>query len=593
MSQAMKSSTLSMGRAPGQPRSQSGPVSRGSRKQHSGIHRAWPMRAGKVEVDMETSGLRAGLSEEAKDRILNGKINPQEKMKLAKCGTTSWTEIYELADLLRKGESTWEELNVDDLDHRAKWNGIFHRRKKTPGQCMIRFRVPGQVLTSEQMRAFGECIETYGEAGDEVPSTKGCGDITTRANIQLRGIPVEDTVVIMDKMMALGITAKQSGMDNVRNITGSPIAGIDPHELIDPTQLCIDLQNMITDFGKGNMDLSNLPRKFNIAISPSRDDFPHCHINDLAFQAINNPAGETVFNVWLGGLFSAQRNEVSVNGQMSVTAEQIVPFSKALLELFRDNGKREVRQKTRLMYMIDEWGVEKLKAEIEAKIGESIAPAVPEEFDEHWERRDVLGVHKQKQEGFSWVGLSVPVGRLSSSDFKDLAALAENYGNSTLRVTVDENVIIPFVKHEDVDALMAEPICQKFSPVPGPLERGLVSCTGSQFCGFALVETKMRAIRLARLLEAELDIPKPVRIHWTGCPNSCGQAQVGDIGLMGAPAKLDGKAVEGVKVFLGGTIGEEAKLAALVDKTAVPAADEYLVPYLKTLLIEKFGASPK
>lgn len=124
-------------------------------------------------------------------------------------------------------------------------------------------------------------------------------------------------------------------MDNVRNITGSPIAGVDPHELMDPTQLCIDLQNMITDFGKGNMELANLPRKFNIAISPSRDDFPHCHINDLAFQAIKNSEGQIVFNVWLGGLFSAQRNEVSVEGHMSVTEKQILPFTKALLELFR------------------------------------------------------------------------------------------------------------------------------------------------------------------------------------------------------------------------------------------------------------------
>jgi len=547
----------------------------------------------KSDSALENSGVWS-LSEEARERVLHGKINPQEKVKLAKCGTKSWTEIYELAELLRKGETTWEDIDVDDLDVRAKWSGLFHRRKRAPGTFMLRFRVPGQELTSCQMREFGSCIQEYGVAGTEVPSSLGCGDITTRANIQLRGIPLEDAPDIMDRMMRLGITTKQSGMDNVRNITGSPIAGIDPHELIDARKLCQDLQDMITNFGKGNRELSNLPRKFNIAISPTRDDFPHCHINDLAFQAVMHPeTGGVVFNVWLGGLFSAQRNEVSVDSNMSVTEEQVIPFTKALLEIFRDHGKREVRQKTRLMYMIDEWGLDRLQAEIERKMGQKIAPAVNPEYTDVWERRDILGVHPQKQEGYNWIGLCVPVGRLSADDFCACADLADKYGDGHLRLTVDSNLVFPFVKDEDVEAFLAEPICQKFPPGPGPLMRGLVSCTGSQFCGFGLVETKQRAVRICRQLEEQLDIPRTVRIHWTGCPNSCGQAQVGDIGLMGAPAKLDGKAVEGVKVFLGGKIGEDAKLAALVDKTAVPAADEHLIPHLKQILISEFGAKEK
>jgi len=360
-----------------------------------------PLRAAAKDIDLSISGVRS-LGPEARERVLTGKLNPAEKVKLAKCGSELWSEVYELADLLRKGESSWEDLDVDDIDVRGKWSGLFHRRKQSPGLFMMRFRVPGQELNSEQMRELGNSITKYPQAGTEAPSTGACADITTRANMQLRGIPLEDATVILDKMMDLGITAKQSGMDNVRNITGSAISGVDPHELMDVRQLCIDTQDMITNFGKGNPELCNLPRKFNIAISPSRDDFPHCHINDLAFQAIKHPeSGEVVFNVWLGGMFSAVRNVVSVDGQMSVTPDQIVPFCKALLELFRcatdlppmsssdrlprlaldlsgtpfeltlppvlvnsDNGSREVRQKTRMMYFLDDWGVPKLKEEV-------------------------------------------------------------------------------------------------------------------------------------------------------------------------------------------------------------------------------------
>mmetsp|Transcript_5566 Transcript_5566/g.14123 ORF Transcript_5566/g.14123 Transcript_5566/m.14123 type:complete len:583 (-) Transcript_5566:207-1955(-) len=552
-----------------------------------------PLRAAAKDIDLSISGVRS-LGPEARERVLTGKLNPAEKVKLAKCGSELWSEVYELADLLRKGESSWEDLDVDDIDVRGKWSGLFHRRKQSPGLFMMRFRVPGQELNSEQMRELGNSITKYPQAGTEAPSTGACADITTRANMQLRGIPLEDATVILDKMMDLGITAKQSGMDNVRNITGSAISGVDPHELMDVRQLCIDTQDMITNFGKGNPELCNLPRKFNIAISPSRDDFPHCHINDLAFQAIKHPeSGEVVFNVWLGGMFSAVRNVVSVDGQMSVTPDQIVPFCKALLELFRDNGSREVRQKTRMMYFLDDWGVPKLKEEIEKKMGVTIADAVPEEYGDHWERRDLLGVHKQRQEGLNWVGLCVPAGRMSAQDCLDVADLAEKYSGGKMRLTVDQNIIFTDVKDADVEAFLAEPICAKFPSNPGNISRGLVSCTGSQFCGFGMVETKNRAIHVAAELEKQLDIPKMVRLNWTGCPNSCGQAQVGDIGLMGAAAKLDGKGVEGVKIFVGGTIGEGAKLAELTDKKATPAADEHLIPHLKNILIEKYGATEK
>lgn len=214
------------------------------------------------------------------------------------------------------------------------------------------------------------------------------------------------------------------------------------------------------------------------------------------------------------------------------------------------------------------------------------------EYENEWERRDLLGIHDQKQEGFKWIGAHVPVGRLHAEDFFEAAELAEKYGNKTIRITCDMHILFTDIPQDKVDEMLQEPFFEKFRIDPGPLERNLVSCTGSQFCGFALYETKAKAMKVVEKLETELDFPKGVRIHFTGCPNSCGQAQVGEIGLMGAPAKLNGKAVEGVKIFLGGKIGENPKLAKEFEK-GVPAQEDILLPKLREILINEFGATPK
>ena len=207
-----------------------------------------------------------------------------------------------------------------------------------------------------------------------------------------------------------------------------------------------------------------------------------------------------------------------------------------------------------------------------------------------WEKRDHLGVFKQKQSGLNYVGMHVPTGRLFAQDMFDLARMAEVYGNSEIRLTVEQNVIIPNISDENLESFLAEPLLQKFVLEPAPLERSLVSCTGAQFCNFALVETKNRGLQLARELDAELNIPNKVRIHWTGCPNSCGQVQVADIGFMGTKVRKDGKTVEGVNLFMGGKVGKEAKLGDVTQK-GIPCED--LKPILKDLLIKEFGATVK
>ncbi|MDJ0561169.1 MAG: ferredoxin--nitrite reductase, partial [Microcystis sp. M53599_WE4] len=417
----------------------------------------------------------------------------------------------------------------------------------------------------------------------------GNADITTRQNLQLRGIRIEDIPDIFQRLKSVGMTSVQSGMDNVRNITGSPMAGLDADELIDTRELVQKVQDMITNYGQGNYQFSNLPRKFNIAIEGGRDNSVHAEINDIAFVPAYKE-GELGFNVVVGGFFSAKRCEAAIPMNVWVRPNQeVVDLCRGILEVYRDNGLRANRQKSRLMWLIDEWGIEEFRTRVANHLGYPLATAAEKDAID-WEKRDHLGVFPQKQEGLSYIGLCVPVGRLFADDMFDLARIAEVYGSGELRLTVEQNVIIPNIAAENMPTLLTEPLLAKFTPNPTPLQRALVSCTGAQFCNFALIETKNKAVDLIRQLDAELNIPRGVRIHWTGCPNSCGQPQVADIGLMGTKARKDGKTVEGVDIYMGGKVGKDAHLGSCVQK-GIPCED--LKSLLTSILIEQFGATPK
>ncbi len=501
------------------------------------------------------------------------KLNKFEKIKAEKDGLAVQAEIEEFARI------GWEAMDATDRDHRLKWLGVFFR-PVTPGKFMLRLRMPSGVITSQQMRVLAEIVQRYGDDGN--------ADITTRQNLQLRGIRLEDIPDIFRRMQQVGLTSLQSGMDNVRNITGSPVAGLDADELYDTRELVQQVQDMITNNSEGNPEFTNLPRKFNIAIAGCRDNSVHAEINDIAF--IPAFQDETFgFNVLVGGFFSATRCDAAIPLKVWVKPEQVVGICRAILEVYRDNGPRANRQKSRLMWLIDEWGIDQFRSEVENQMGETLE-AEAEKDEILWEKRDHIGVYPQKQTGFNYVGLNVPIGRLYANDMFEIARLAEVYGKGDIRLTVEQNLIIPHISDSRLDAFLTEPLLEKFSINPAPLTRSLVSCTGSQFCNFALIETKNRALALVKELEAELSLDKPVRIHWTGCPNSCGQPQVADIGLMGTKARKDGKSVEGVNLYMGGKVGKDAELGTCVQK-AIPCDD--LKSVLRDLLIEKFGAMVK
>uniref|UniRef100_A0A453PQ89 Ferredoxin--nitrite reductase, chloroplastic n=1 Tax=Aegilops tauschii subsp. strangulata TaxID=200361 RepID=A0A453PQ89_AEGTS len=459
-----------------------------------------------------------------------------------------------------------------------------HQGGRRHGRFMMRLKLPNGVTTSEQTRYLAGVIEKYGK--------EGCADVTTRQNWQIRGVTLPDVPEILEGLRSVGLTSLQSGMDNVRNPVGSPLAGIDPLEIVDTRPYTNLLSSYITNNSEGNLAITNLPRKWNVCVIGTHDLYEHPHINDLAYMPAEKD-GKFGFNLLVGGFISPKRWGEALPLDAWVPGDDIIPVCKAVLEAFRDLGTRGNRQKTRMMWLIDELGMEAFRSEIEKRMPNGVLERAAAEdlIDKKWERRDYLGVHPQKQEGLSFVGLHVPVGRLQAADMFELARLADEYGSGELRLTVEQNIVLPNVKNEKVEALLAEPLLQKFSAHPSLLMKGLVACTGNQFCGQAIIETKARALQVTRDVEARVSVPRAVRMHWTGCPNSCAQVQVADIGFMGCLTKnSSGKIVEAADIFVGGRVGSDSHLTG-VYKKAVPCED--LVPLVADLLVERFGAVPR
>ncbi|XRB15549.1 ferredoxin-nitrite reductase [Pseudoscourfieldia marina] len=496
--------------------------------------------------------------------------------------------------------TTFEDIYTDEekaktIDVRLKWMGLFHRLKAGKGRFMLRLRLPNGVLNSEQCRYMDGVISKYGEE-------QGCADVTTRENLQLRGITLEDAPEILSTLESLGITTLQSGMDNVRNVAGSPLAGIDPEETYDTRAMCQALTEYVTQGYDGNPAISNLPRKFNICVVGSADMFEHPHINDIALvPAKSNDNGKLGFHVEVGGFLSSTRCTDAIPLDAFVAEADAAALCHAILTTFRDYGVRGPRTKTRLMWCIDEMGFDNFRDEVARRMPGGNLPRASEAttlLPKLDERRVILGIHDQKQDGLQWAGLCVPTGSLEPGDMTALADAADTFGSGEVRLTVDQNVIIPNIPKEKMDAFLNEPIVQKFTPFPGVLVAGLVSCTGARWCPQAQIHTKSNALELAQRLDEQLSFPKDtkeVRMHWSGCPNVCGQSQVGDIGFIGTSFKVkkDEKRVdvEGVNLLEGGRICQAPAEAQVVDKK-VPLGDE-LEQKVKAILMEKYGAVEK
>jgi ferredoxin-nitrite reductase len=518
--------------------------------------------------------------------------NPFEKFKLAKDPMKTLiglNEIEAMAEASAKDFKAWDEsLNdPDETDQRPKWAGLFHRRKGHYGRYMMRLKLPNGLLNSTQARYLASVIEKYGD--------DGCCDITTRQNIQLRGVELKDAPEILRRLEELNLCSLQSGLDNVRNATGNPLAGFDPREIVDTRPYTLAIQDYVTGGGRGNPAIANLGRKWNVCVVGSSDFFEHPDINDLAFIPAEKD-GKLGFNLIVGGFISSQRAAESVSLDAWVPENEVVAATHAVLTTFRDYGHRGNRQKCRMMWLIDEMGLENFRAEVQSRMpsGEMRRAATEDLIDRDAPRRSYVGVHAQKQDGLSWIAAAVPGGRMQPEDLKELADLADEYGTGEIRLTVEQNFIVPNVPNDRVDAILNERLFREYTPFPGKLVSNMVACTGNQFCGFAQIETKRQALEMAEHLESVLELSKDVRMIWTGCPNSCAPVQVADIGLMGAQVKNptgEKGMVPGVNIFIGGTVGPNGHLKENPEIEKVPCSE--LKPVLEEIMIERFGATRK
>ncbi len=449
-----------------------------------------------------------------------------------------------LDDMPRYANEGWEKITDGDKE-RMKWAGVFFRRQ-TPGRFMMRLRIPNGFMTATQLRAIGEISRDFG---------KSFADLTTRQQIQLREFRINDVPEIWQRLRAVDLVSLQTGMDNIRGVIGCPVAGLTPNELFDASRVVREFTQMFV----GNKAFTNLPRKFNVTITACKEACTHAEAQDLALTpALKEIAGVELkgFNVAVGGKLGSGGFRMASPLDLFVTVNEAASICSHIVMIFRDHGARELRTKARLAFLIDEWGVEKFRKELERRVDRPLASAGSDQRTP--KHTDHVGVFRQQQAGLNYVGLAVPVGRMTSEQMLQVADVAENYGSGQLRLTVGQNLLIPNVPDNKIGELTDEPVLQKLRYDPSEVMRGLVSCTGMDFCHFALIDTKGWALKTAHALEMKLGKTQPLRMHWSGCPASCGNHTLADIGLLGKNIKLNGEVVEAVDVFAGGSAGCEA-----------------------------------
>ena len=426
-----------------------------------------------------------------------------------------------------------------------KWVGVFYRRP-TPGKFMMRIRMPNGFVSGGQLRTLAELSRRVGNS---------VLDITTRQQIELRGFTLDSIPVIWEKLAGVDLGSLQTGMDNVRNINGCALAGLTPHELFDASPVVQELDQIIVG-SRGNPQFTNLPRKFNITVTGCMDNCTHSESQDIALIPAKK-GGRAGFNVLVGGKMGSGGFTIASPLNVFVEIFQATRIVLELIKIHRDHSPREARSKCRFAFLIEKWGIRRLREELTARVGQELA----------FQGRDMrgsthadhIGRSSQKQGGLLAVGLCVPTGRVKPEQLEELARLADVYGRGEIRLTTGQNAIIPNVPAERVTKLYGEALLKEFSPRPSPFVRGLVACVGTDYCNLALIETKSRAVALSEALHEKMGAGgNPLTIHWSGCPAGCGNHEAADIGLRGFKTRIDGKIVDAVAVYVGGRTGPYA-----------------------------------
>jgi sulfite reductase (ferredoxin) len=455
----------------------------------------------------------------------------------------------------------FDSIDPADLRGRFRWYGLYTQRK--PGidggrtatlepeelddeYFMMRVRSDGGALTTQQLKVLGEISQTY---------ARDTADITDRQNIQYHWIAIEDVPTIWQKLEAVGLTTMEACGDSPRVILGSPVAGISQDEIING-QPAIDT---ILERYIGDPRFSNLPRKFKTAIS-GLQDVAH-EIHDIAFVGVNHPEHGPGFDLWVGGGLSTNPMLGKRLGAW-VPLDEVPDVWEAVISVFRDYGYRRLRHRARIKFLVADWGPEKFRQVVEDEYlkRKMIDGPAPETLKQ---QLDHIGVNKQK-DGLFYVGAAPVAGRVSGSILVEVAKIAERAGSTRVRFTPQQKIIVLDVAESEVPTLKSDLAKLGLQVDPSPWRRGIMACTGIEFCKLAIVETKARANDLVTQLEANLKdivdgVTAPITVHINGCPNSCARIQTADIGLKGQIVTDEqGNQVEGFQVHLGGGLGLDA-----------------------------------
>ncbi|MDX1929957.1 MAG: NirA family protein [Pirellulaceae bacterium] len=473
----------------------------------------------------------------------------------------------------------------------TKYHGLFF---VAPAQnaFMCRMRLPGGILRSDQLVGLAELAEKY--AG-------GHADITTRANLQIREIPAKHAMDLLIGLRDLGIVTLGAGADNIRNVTCSPLSGLDANELIETLPLAKELHYHILH----RRDLYGLPRKFNIAFDGSGRISSLAETNDVSWHAVDVSQSSELpqgiyFLLGLGGITG--HGDFARPTNVVVPPSECVAVSEAILRVFIQHGDRSDRKKARLKYVLDAWGFERFLTEVERELGRPL-PRVALELVHRMDRVDRwahVGVHAQKQPELNYVGVTVPAARLTSDQLRGLAEICNRHASGQIRLTVWQNFLIPNVHSDDVDIVKAAIEALGLKWDASSFHAGLVACTGNAGCKFAASDTKRHSMILADYLQTKFHLDQPVNIHLTGCHHSCAQHALGDIGLIATKVEIEEEMVEGYHILVGGRTGIDSQIGWLLCEsipfTDVPATvatiiQHYLEHRVGTSSFSEFAAS--
>jgi ferredoxin-nitrite reductase len=474
-------------------------------------------------------------------------MNKIERAKHEKDGLDVFPE------LMRAAREGWETLDDDDL-MRLKWYGLYPHNAKD-GHFMLRTKVVQGALSADQADVMASIAADYG---------RGVIDGTTRQCFQIHWITLDAIPEIFARLHRVGLTTSGACGDIARNVVGCTLAGLAHDEVVDGHATAEALHRHFLD----NALYSNLPRKYKISVTGCLEDCARGLINDIALSGAVAEDGTKGFNLRAGGGLSSHPRFARWM-DVFVTPEEAPEVIEHVTAMFRDaEENRKSRGKARLKFLVDRIGPEAFRAELERRVGRTLARGVRKAPGLAGE--DHIGVTPQTDGVHSAVGLCVPVGRLGVEQLYELVRLAREYGTRTddaLRLTHQQNVVLPWIPNERVRTLLDEPLARRLSPEPTMFTRGLQTCTGKEFCGLAKVHTKSRAVEIARFLDEHV-LPdghgEDFRLHFAGCSSSCAQHQIADIGIEGVLKKVDGEFVEAMDIRIGGRLGPDPKFGDVV-----------------------------